>query len=58
MDSSNNPIAIDGLWGLSFAGGGNNGTATTLYFSAGSDGEQHGLFGTLTPVENTAGNSN
>ena len=58
MDKTNNPIMIDGLWGLSFAGGGNNGTATTLYFSAGSDGEAHGLFGTLTPVENTAGNSN
>lgn len=58
MDSSNNPITIDGLWGLSFAGGGANGTATTLYFSAGSDGEAHGLFGTITPVENSAGNSN
>jgi uncharacterized protein (TIGR03118 family) len=58
MDKTNNPIMIDGLWALSFAGGGNNGTATTLYFSAGSDGEAHGLFGTITPVENTAGNSN
>jgi len=58
MDSSDNPIAIDGLWSLSFAGGGTNGTATTLYFTAGSDGEAHGLLGTITPVENTAGNSN
>ena len=58
MDSSNNVITIDGLWGLSFAGGGNNGVATTLYFTAGSDGEAHGLMGTITPVENTAGNSN
>jgi uncharacterized protein (TIGR03118 family) len=58
MDSSNNPIMIDGLWGLSFAGGGTSGPATTLYFTAGSDSEAHGLFGTLTPVENTAGNSN
>jgi hypothetical protein len=28
-----------------------------MYFSAGPDGEQHGLFGTITPVENTLGNS-
>src|SRR5271165_335591 len=54
MDSSNNPIWIDGLWGLSFASGGSSGSATTLYFTAGSDGEQHGLLGTITPVENTA----
>jgi uncharacterized protein (TIGR03118 family) len=58
MDSSNNPITIDGLWGLSFASGGTSGPATTLYFTAGSDHEAHGLFGTITPVENTAGNSN
>jgi uncharacterized protein (TIGR03118 family) len=56
-DASNHPITIDGLWGLSFGSGGTSGCATTLYFSAGSDGEQHGLFGTITPVENTLGNS-
>lgn len=56
-DMSNHAIAIDGLWGLSFGGGGTSGSATTLYFSAGSDGEQHGLFGTITPVENKLGNS-
>lgn len=56
-DSSNNPITIDGLWALSFASGGTSGSATTLYFTAGADGEQHGLFGTLTPIENPLGNS-
>ncbi|HZZ39266.1 MAG TPA: TIGR03118 family protein [Acidobacteriaceae bacterium] len=56
-DASNHAIAIDGLWGLSFGSGGTSGSATALYFSAGSDGEQHGLFGTITPVENTLGNS-
>ncbi|MGB6744337.1 MAG: TIGR03118 family protein [Terracidiphilus sp.] len=57
-DSSNNPISINGLWDLSFGSGTtNSGPATTLYFAAGSDNEAHGLFGTLTPVENTLGNS-
>ena len=57
-DASNNPIAIDGLWGLSFGSGSltGSGPANTLYFAAGSDGEAHGLFGTITPVENTLGN--
>jgi uncharacterized protein (TIGR03118 family) len=57
-DSSNNPIVIQGLWGLSYASGAAaSGTATTLYFSAGADDEQGGLFGTITPVENTIGNA-
>ncbi|KAA6465500.1 TIGR03118 family protein [Acidobacteria bacterium AB60] len=57
QDKTNTPITIDGLWGLSFGSGTTgSGPATTLYFSAGSDGEQHGLFGTITPVENTLGN--
>jgi uncharacterized protein (TIGR03118 family) len=56
-DSNNKPIAIGGLWDLSFGSGTGSGSATALYFSAGSDGEAHGLFGTLTPVENTLGNS-
>jgi uncharacterized protein (TIGR03118 family) len=58
-DSNNAALAIDGLWGLSFGGDSatGSGPATTLYFSAGSDGEQHGLFGTLTPLQNTLGNS-
>jgi uncharacterized protein (TIGR03118 family) len=55
-DATNTPIAIGGLWGLTFGNGTGSGAATTLYFTAGSDGEQHGLFGTLTPVENTLGN--
>ncbi len=58
-DASNNPIAIDGLWDISFGSGSTTGSgpATTLYFSAGSDGEQHGIFGTITPIQNTLGNS-
>jgi uncharacterized protein (TIGR03118 family) len=41
-------IAIDGLWALQFAQGGNNGTPGTLYFTAGPDDESHGLFGSIT----------
>jgi uncharacterized protein (TIGR03118 family) len=57
-DSNNKPITINGLWGLSFGSGStNSGPATTLYFSAGSDDEAHGLFGTIAPIQNTLGNS-
>lgn len=41
---------IDGLWSLAFGNDGNAGPATALYFTAGLDGETHGLFGTLTPA--------
>ena len=57
QDSTNNPIAISGLWGLSFGSGGTSGSATTLYFTAGLDDENHGLFGTITPIQNPLGNS-
>lgn len=56
-DASGHAITIDGLWGMSFGSGGNSGAATALYFSAGSDGEQHGLIGTVTPIENPLGSS-
>ena len=48
-DPSGNPITIDGLWGLGVGNDGAAGPSTTLFFSAGPDGETHGLFGTLTP---------
>jgi len=44
------PVAIDGLWALSFGNGGNAGRPGTLYFTAGPEGESHGLFGSLDPV--------
>src|SRR6185295_1261130 len=46
----NQPLVIEGLWALSFGNGGNAGPATTLFFTAGIDDEEHGLFGTLVPV--------
>ena len=54
-DASNMPITIGGLWGLSFGSGGTSGSATSLFFTAGPDGYQHGLFGTITAVENVLG---
>lgn len=53
--ADNHPITIDGLWGIGFGNGTNAGPATTLFFAAGPGGEQHGMFGTLTPVENALG---
>lgn len=52
MLRSNNgrPLAIEGLWGLSFGNGAAAGPANTLYFTAGIEDEAHGLFGTLTPL--------
>lgn len=45
------PITINGLWGLHFGNGANGGPVNTLFFAAGIDDEQHGLFGTLTPIK-------
>jgi uncharacterized protein (TIGR03118 family) len=45
------PIAIDGLWGLQFGNGGNGGRPNALFFTAGINDEQDGLFGTLTVPE-------
>lgn len=49
------PIIIDGLWALQFGHGTNSNSAsgltTTLFFTAGPDGEDHGLFGTIVLTE-------
>jgi uncharacterized protein (TIGR03437 family) len=61
-DGKGSPIAISGLWGLTFGNGFQatpgaapaGGDANTLYFTAGIAGpdtvESHGLFGTLAPA--------
>jgi uncharacterized protein (TIGR03118 family) len=45
------PVVIDGLWALQFGHGTTsssaNGITTTLFFTAGPSGEDHGLFGKL-----------
>jgi uncharacterized protein (TIGR03118 family) len=44
------PVTIDGLWGLTFGAAGTAGVPTDLYFTAGPNGETHGLFGVLQKI--------
>lgn len=41
------PIAIEGLWSLQFGKGGSNGDPSQLFFTAGPDDENAGVFGYL-----------
>jgi uncharacterized protein (TIGR03118 family) len=41
------PIAIQGLWGLTFGNGAAAGPSNVLFFTAGIAGEDHGLFGAI-----------
>jgi uncharacterized protein (TIGR03118 family) len=50
LQDTSGDIVIDGLRGLIFGNGGNGGDPSLLYFTAGPDGGQHGLFGSLAPV--------
>src|SRR5882762_716803 len=51
---------IDGLWSLTFGNDGDPakngaGSANTLFFTAGINNEQDGLFGTITPIDGLDG---
>jgi len=52
LDSNGNPLVNMGLWDITFGNGGNGGSKTSLYFTAGIPGpdqiEDHGLFGEIT----------
>ena len=48
-------LSIDGLWSLTFGNDATAGPANTLFFTAGINGEQDGLFGTTTPVDGLDG---
>jgi len=54
QDESGNGIEIDELWALTFGNGGAGGDVNTLYFSAGTGEEEHGLFGKLQPTTASA----
>ena len=64
--NQNQPVVIQGLWGLAFGNGGKGGDPATLYFTAGSPGpngeplESHGLFGSIqaTPTVQASGVEN
>jgi len=57
QDATDHAIVIDGLWALSFGNGASAGPLNSLFFTAGIEDEAHGLFGTITAVEQTLGNS-
>jgi hypothetical protein len=50
LDPDGEPIQVDGLWALQVGNGKAGGLSDTVYFTAGIGHEQHGLFGSFTPV--------
>jgi uncharacterized protein (TIGR03118 family) len=50
LNPDGSTLLIDGLWALRFGNDGSAGPATTLFFTAGPNGETDGLLGTLTPM--------
>lgn len=44
------PIVIDGLWGIGFGNGIRNQPTNVLFFAAGPDDENHGLYGRIAAV--------
>ncbi len=42
------------MWALNFGNGGAGGDVNTIYFSAGTAEEEHGLFGSLVPTTASA----
>ncbi|HLN00778.1 MAG TPA: TIGR03118 family protein [Bryobacteraceae bacterium] len=46
-DTSGVPISINGLWTLTFGNDHEGGSSGVLYFTAGIEGQSHGLFGSL-----------
>ena len=50
LNPNGSTLLIDGLWALRFGNDGRAGPGTTLFFTAGPNGETDGLLGTLLPV--------
>ena len=50
-DENGHTIEIDGLWGLAFGNGINSQSVNTLFFTAGPNDEEHGLYGRIDPVD-------
>lgn len=48
-DSEGRPLVNAGLWALEFGNGNTGSSPTTLYFTAGINGGNDGLFGAITP---------
>lgn len=47
---SGDPLVLDGIWGLSFGNGVSLGDAMSLYYTAGPNQEQDGVFGRINAV--------
>jgi uncharacterized protein (TIGR03118 family) len=54
-DSSGDDVVIDGLWALEFGVAAGGFSVNTLYFTAGPDDEEHGLFGSLESASSSGG---
>lgn len=52
-DPSGTPISISGIWGLLFGNGASLGDADSLYFAAGPEDEEDGVFGRLRFANST-----
>lgn len=50
------PEGIEGLWGIAFGPGVREQPTDTLFFAAGVDDEEHGLYGRLEPTEDESEN--
>lgn len=50
LDSTNQPLSVDGLWALSFGNNGKAGSSIEMYFTAGPNDESNGLLGKIVPV--------
>lgn len=55
-DSTGKNLVIDRLWSISTGDDGAEGPATTVFFTAGPNHEQDGLFGSLSAINNPQGN--
>jgi uncharacterized protein (TIGR03118 family) len=53
-DAAKEPIVLDGLWGLAFGNGVSLGDTDSLYFAAGPNTEQDGIFGRVRYVGSLA----
>jgi len=47
LNVNHTPLTIDGLWGIRFGNDASAGSSRELFFAAGIDDENHGLFGKL-----------
>ena len=48
-DTHGDKLKIDGLWALEFGNASSNGPASTLFYTAGPNDEEDGVFGSITP---------